>query len=188
METTPPSKRPHCEAVNEETDIDVVNNKRLQHDDVLSRQCSTSSNTEYYQMMLEQFRRALTDHRATDQLIWPYDGDLTDKTNALIARMEENKASIAAIRGRQESLLNPTDAITVTNEEALEAARAEFPEYQPGEILDKILNLCKKTLLAEKGRLAERQAKQAEQQGRILSERVHSILDATPDDFKPLAK
>ena len=85
--------------------------------------------------------------------------------------MKENKASVAAVCG-QESLLNPTDAITVTNEEALEAAHAEFPESQPGEISDKLVNLCKRRLLAEKATLAERQ-------GRLLSERGQSILDAS---------
>ena len=67
METTPPSKRLYCKVVKEETDIDVVN-KRQQDNEGLSRQHSTS-NTEYYQKMLEIFWRALTDHRVTDQLI-----------------------------------------------------------------------------------------------------------------------
>ena len=52
--------------------------------------------------------------------------------------MEENKLSIAALRV-QESLLNLTDAITGTNEEAIESARAEFPEFQPGHISDKLV-------------------------------------------------
>ena len=92
----------------------------------------------------------------------------------------------------KESLPNPTDAITVTNEDAAESAPAAFPPGIPDHFM--------KLLIAERqGRILERQGENSCRRSGTRRTtgyherpahpgRLQQDSDTTPDDFKPIAK
>ena len=85
----------------------------------------------------------------------------------------------------KESLPNPTDAITVTNEDAAESAPAAFPPGIPDHFMKLLIaerqgeNSCRRSGTRRTTGYHERPAHPG---------RLQQDSDTTPDDFKPIAK
>ena len=115
----------------------------------------------------------MADYRVADQIVWPHDGELTTKANERIAGMEE-------------SSLIPTDAITLTNEDAMDSARTALPT---GGIPDQFTEL----LIAERQgeflqkKSGTRRTTEVRERSAHLR-RLQQDNDATPHDFKPISK